>query len=50
MGEFERSNQAGKTLRQGFTDILTVHNFEIAVVAAIAGFVVFETLRHKATE
>jgi hypothetical protein len=50
MGEFERSNQAGKTLSQGFADILTVHNFEIAVVAAIVGFVVFETLRAKAAE
>jgi hypothetical protein len=50
MGEFERSNQAGKTLARGFADIWTWHNFEIAMVAAIAGFVVFEVLRGKAAE
>lgn len=50
MGEFERSNQTGKTLRQGFADIWTLHNFEIAMVAAVAGFIVFETLRGKAAE
>jgi len=47
MGEFERSDQDGKTLTQGFLDIWTLHNFEIALVAAVAGFVVFEFLRRK---
>ena len=47
MGEFERSDQAGKTLTQGFLDIWTLHNFEIALVAAAIGFVVFEFLRKR---
>lgn len=50
MGEFERSNQTGKTLSQGFADIWTIHNFEIALVAAVAGFIVFELLRGRAAE
>ena len=50
MGEFERSDQAGKTLRQGFLDIWTPHNFEIALVAAIVGFVVFEAMRSRTVE
>jgi len=50
MGEFERSNQAGKTLSQGFSDIWTLHNFEIALVAAVVGFAVFEALRPKAAK
>jgi hypothetical protein len=50
MGEFERSNSAGKTLGRGFRDICTLHNFEIAIVAAVVGFVVFEGLRGKAKE
>jgi hypothetical protein len=45
MGQFERSNRDGKTLSQGFLDIWTVHNFEIALVAAVVGFIVFEFLR-----
>ena len=47
MGEFERSDQDGKTLTQGFLDIWTFHNFEIALIAAITGFFVFEFLRRK---
>lgn len=47
MGEFESSNQGGKTLSRGFLDIWTVRNFEIALVAAGVGFVVFEFLRKK---
>jgi len=47
MGEFERSDQAGKSLTQGFLDIWTLHNFEIALVASVIGFVVFEFLRKR---
>lgn len=47
MGEFERSNQNGKTLSRGFLDIWTMHNFEIALVSAGVGFVIFEFLRKK---
>lgn len=47
MGEFERSDQGGKTLTQGFLDIWTLHNFEIALVSAVIGFIVFEFLRKK---
>lgn len=50
MGEFERSNEAGKTLAQGFWDIWTWHNFEIAIVAAVLGFIVFEVLRGRAAD
>lgn len=47
MGEFERSNQNGKTLSRAFLDIWTTHNFEIALVSAGVGFVVVEFLRKK---
>jgi hypothetical protein len=48
MGEFERSGMGQK---RGFVwavgDILTVANFEIALVAAFLGYVFFEFLRKK---
>ena len=47
MGEFTVSNSAGKTWKMAFTNILTARNFEIALVAAVTGFVVFEALRAK---
>jgi hypothetical protein len=48
MGEFERS---GMGLTRGITwaigDILTAANFEIALIAALIGYVLFEFLRKK---
>jgi hypothetical protein len=46
MGEFERSGMGRERgLLWALRDIFTVSNFEIAVVAAIIGYVVFESLR-----
>ena len=47
MGEFTRSNSAGRTLAFAVRDILTVPNFIIANVAAFIGYIVFEFLRKK---
>jgi hypothetical protein len=48
MGEFERSGMGQK---RGFVwavgDVLTVANFEIALIAAFLGYVFFEFLRKK---
>lgn len=48
MGEFERS---GAGLKRGIVwamgDVLTRMNFEIALVAALIGYVFFEYLRKK---
>jgi len=48
MGEFERS---GMGQRRGIAwaigDVLTAANFEIATIAALMGYVVFEFLRKK---
>lgn len=48
MGEFERS---GMGERKGFawalTDILTLPNFLIALMAALIGYALFESLRGK---
>lgn len=48
MGEFERS---GSGLKKGFVwaveDVLTLANFEIAMVAALVGYVFFEYLRKR---
>ena len=38
MGEFTRANGQGKTLAFALRDILTVTNFAIAMVAALAYF------------
>jgi hypothetical protein len=47
MGEFNRSNGHGKTLAVALADIFTITNFSIALIAAIVGYIVFETLRKK---
>jgi hypothetical protein len=48
MGEFERANSAGgKTLAVALTDIFTVTNFVIGVLASLIGFGVVEFLRRK---
>ena len=48
MGEFERSGMGQK---RGFAwaieDVFTAANFEIAMVAALIGYVLFEFLRKK---
>lgn len=49
MGEFDANNGVGKTWKMAFANIVTEKNFGIALVAAIAGFVVFEALREKAS-
>ena len=48
MGEFERTS-AGQKMGWAWAirDILTTTNFEIAVIAALIGYVVFEYLRKK---
>jgi hypothetical protein len=46
MGEFNRAGQ-GKTLPAALTDIFTLANFTIAIVAALIGYVVFEFLRRR---
>jgi uncharacterized membrane protein len=47
MGEFTRQNGQGKTLMFALNDILTGTNFLIAVISAMIGYAVFETLRRK---
>ena len=47
MGEFTASNGKGKTLAFALQDIFTITNFVIALVSALIGYVIFETLRHK---
>jgi hypothetical protein len=47
MGEFTRSNRDGKTLSYALHDILTGTNFMIAIISAMIGYAVFETLRRK---
>jgi hypothetical protein len=48
MGEFERSGVGSKKgLVWAIRDILTFANFEIATVAAIIGYILFEFLRKK---
>jgi len=48
MGEFERSGMGRQRgLGWALGDILTVSNFEIAGVAAILGYFIFEFLRKK---
>lgn len=48
MGEFERS---GMGLRKGLAwalgDVFTTANFEIAAIAALIGYGLFEFLRHR---
>jgi hypothetical protein len=47
MGEFTRTNGQGKTLAFALRDIFTVTNFTIAIIAALIGYAVFESLRKK---
>ena len=48
MGEFERSGMGSKKgLAWAIRDILTFANFEIAIVAAIIGYILFEFLRKR---
>lgn len=48
MGEFERSGMGrSKGLAWAIADIFTRANFEIAMVAALIGYVLFEFLRKK---
>ena len=48
MGEFERAGM-GRQMGLGWAlgDIFTISNFEIAGVAAILGYFIFEFLRRK---
>jgi len=47
MGEFTRSTGQGKSLAFAMRDIFTARNFEIAIVSAIVGYLVFEYLRKR---
>ena len=48
MGEFERSGIGQKKgLAWAIGDVLTVANFEIALIAALIGYVFFEFLRKR---
>jgi hypothetical protein len=47
MGEFTGQNGQGKTLMFALSDIFTGTNFLIAVISAMIGYAVFETLRRK---
>jgi hypothetical protein len=48
MGEFERSG-LGQTrgIAWAIRDVLTAANFEIAMIAALIGYIVFEYLRKR---
>lgn len=48
MGEFERSGMGQKRgLAWALRDVLTAANFEIAAIAALTGYILFEFLRRK---
>jgi hypothetical protein len=48
MGEFTRSGKASdKGLMWAISDIFTMINFTIAIIAAVIGYLVFEFLRNK---
>jgi hypothetical protein len=48
MGEFERSGMGRKNgLVWAVRDVLTTPNFEIAMIAALIGYLFFEFLRKK---
>jgi hypothetical protein len=48
MGEFERSGMGQKRgIAWAIGDVLTGTNFEIAMIAALIGYVFFEFLRKK---
>ncbi|MGB8010713.1 MAG: hypothetical protein WCF68_03805 [Terriglobales bacterium] len=48
MGEFERSGMGQKRgVAWALADVFTAANFEIAMIAALIGYVVFEFLRKR---
>ncbi len=47
MGEFTAANGHGKSLSYALNDIFTGTNFLIAMVSAMIGYVIFESLRKK---
>jgi hypothetical protein len=48
MGEFERSGMGQKKgIAWAITDVFTAANFEIAMVAALIGYILFEFLRKR---
>ena len=48
MGEFERSGLGAKRgLVWAIEDVFTIANFEIAAIAALIGYVLFEFLRKR---
>ena len=47
MGEFTRANGSGKSLVFAIRDIFTVHNFVIAFISGLIGYVVVEFLRKR---
>jgi len=48
MGEFERSGMAQtRGLAWAIRDIFTAANFEIAMIAALIGYILFEFLRKR---
>ena len=47
MGEFTRTNGYGKSLTLALYDIFTVTNFVIAMISAMIGYVVFESVRKR---
>ena len=47
MGEFTMSSRPGKTLAFALHDIFTGKNLLIAMLSALIGYGVFETLRRK---
>ncbi len=47
MGEFTVANGRGKSLAFALNDIFTGTNFLIAMISAMIGYVIFESLRKK---
>ena len=47
MGEFTRTNAPGKSLAFALEDIFTLHNFGIALISGMIGYVVVEFLRKR---
>jgi hypothetical protein len=47
MGEFTRTNGAGKTFATALDDVITPTNFGIAVTSALLGYLVVEFLRRR---
>jgi len=47
MGEFTGASRQGKSLMFAIHDIFTMTNFLIALISAMVGYAVFETLRRK---